>query len=162
MILYKYQSGGSMSRPTRQDSLQLMHSMNAWDKYPKTPYLKYPGNLPISEDYGYFKPESMPGGSNLKAQDMYIYNDTLIPSNYLTAGLRSENEQLPKIIYNPSIKPDYYEAGLFGSSSKGTQQLGSYKRPVYDKLRITPWDNLTPEEQRERLKKYGTTGTPIK
>lgn len=65
------------------------------------------------------------------------------------------NPLAPPIYLHPNITPQGYE----GYSSKRFGDISEI--PFYDPIAIAPFDILNPKQQKERLKKYGTTGTPF-
>ena len=67
------------------------------------------------------------------------------------------NPASPPIFFSPSILP---QGSRTYSSTKKSDRGDISESPYYDPLAITPWDMLKPEQQKERLKKYGKSGTP--
>jgi len=68
--------------------------------------------------------------------------------------------------FNPAAPPVYISSDILPQGTKyyqSTETSGAADEtyaPYYDPLAITPWDMLPPEKQKERLEKYGVTGTP--
>jgi hypothetical protein len=90
-----------------------------------------------------------------KIGEGYKYLEQISPTKYIASELLSPdgyNTDLPTFELDSRIKPqgvrDYFE----------TNDI--VKFPYYDPLAVTPWQDLTPEEQVERRDKYGDTGTP--
>lgn len=67
------------------------------------------------------------------------------------------NPASPPIFFSPSILP---QGSRTYSSTKKSDRGDISESPYYDPLAVTPWDMLKPEQQKERLKKYGKSGTP--
>lgn len=68
------------------------------------------------------------------------------------------NPAAPPILLHPNISPQ----GSQTYKSKEDSGFGDTTDvPYYDPIAVAPWPTLTPEEQKERLDKYGTTGTPL-
>lgn len=85
----------------------------------------------------------------------YKYLEQISPTKYIASELISPdgyNTDLPTFELDSRIEPQgvrYYE-----------ELNDKVKFPYYDPLAVTPWQDLTPEEQVERRDKYGDTGTP--
>ena len=67
------------------------------------------------------------------------------------------NPASPPIFFSPSILP---QGTVTYGSTKLSKHADISKSPYYDPLAVTPWDMLTPQQQKLRLKQYGTIGTP--
>lgn len=63
------------------------------------------------------------------------------------------NTNAPRQIYDTRILPQYIK--VYEDDSYDVAEL-----PIYDKLAVTPWKELTQEQQIKRLKKFGVSGTP--
>ncbi len=85
----------------------------------------------------------------------YKYLEQISPTKYIASELISPdgyNTDLPTFELDSRIEPQgvrYY-----------AEPNDKLKFPYYDPLAVTPWPDLTPEQQVERRDKYGDTGTP--
>ena len=73
------------------------------------------------------------------------------------------NPQAPMVLYDDRILPQNF-AGYIGPDLNPANQMvvdsaGIY---TYDKLATTPWSKLTTKQKKQRLQKFGTSGTPYK
>jgi hypothetical protein len=64
------------------------------------------------------------------------------------------NPEAPPVFFSPDILPQ--GTRTYYNDTKGDVS----ESPYYDPLAITPWDMLNPPQQKERLKRFGTSGTP--
>jgi hypothetical protein len=64
------------------------------------------------------------------------------------------NRNAPLQIYHPGIKPN-----TFKTYENSNDYAGFYD---YDKLAVTPWSKLSQKQKLNRIKWYGTSGTPFK
>jgi len=85
-------------------------------------------------------------GSNI----IYAVPDNIRPGEIDTYY----NPSSPAVFFSPYILPQ----GVRSYFSSNLRDISV--SPQYDPLAVTPWDMLTPAQQQERLKKYGTSGTP--
>ena len=77
-------------------------------------------------------------------------------SDWLSGG--GDDYGFPMQYIHPDIAPQY-EGDLVPKDGDRNKNPFVYSFG-YDELAITPWDMLTPQQQKDRLKKYGTSGTP--
>jgi hypothetical protein len=61
----------------------------------------------------------------------------------------------PYAVYDPRIEPQEIRV------SDSPAGVNTSTVPIYDPLAITPWSQLSKEDQKLRLEKYGTTSTPF-
>lgn len=70
----------------------------------------------------------------------------------------------PDVYYNPLAPPIYLHPNISpqGSEAYISQRLNDLSDiPNYDPLAVAPWDTLNEKQKEERVKKYGTSGTPL-
>lgn len=78
-------------------------------------------------------------------------------TDWLTGG--GEDKDFAMQYIHPNIKPNFAGEMLKPTADKGeAPAVYSY---AYDDLAITPWSMLNESERKERLKKYGVSGTPF-
>lgn len=178
--IVEYGEGGEIE-PTRADSLALLNNTNALNKYysdkkyrkgevelNNTPpkYIES-GNLDwfnssgssIKDNAGRTNLRATPQGLRKVSQDEYYRNidknkfliregansvlDTNAPPALFDRRINSTSRvQYENIDKNSNLQGD--QVDLFG----------------YDPLSITPWDMLTPEQQKQRVAQFGNNGTP--
>lgn len=68
----------------------------------------------------------------------------------------------PAALYDARIKPDYYNHYIVKDKNIVPPGGGISGIYTYDPLKVAPWDILNKEQQKERLQKYGTSGSPMK
>jgi len=83
---------------------------------------------------------------NKKTKDKYPIWDMITPALDLAA---------PPVLYDRRISPQYTWRGE-SDFSPGA----SVKIPYYDPIAVTPWDMLTENQLKTRIKKYGNSGIP--
>lgn len=182
-------NGGPTDPPTKIDSVNVRNSSLEFEKainnlgYEKSPeqnmldeYLSYEDGKIIPNFYlgninkketpkGYtsyhLPPNTYKMGSaarrdrDRKIGEGYKYLEQISPTKYIASELISPegyNTDLPTFELDSRIEPQgsvYYE-----------EAEDAVMFPYYDPLAVTPWQDLTPEEQVERRNKYGDTGTP--
>jgi hypothetical protein len=75
-------------------------------------------------------------------------------------------EDMSDLYFNPASPPIFFSPSILpqGSRSYSSTEKSGYgdiaSSLYYDPLAVTPWDMLNPKQQKERLKKYGKSGTP--
>jgi hypothetical protein len=68
------------------------------------------------------------------------------------------NRDAPMSYYDDRILPQNMVGYFAGANSPG----GDYANvPTYDKLAVTPWGKLSKSQKLERIKKFGSSGTPF-
>jgi len=68
------------------------------------------------------------------------------------------NKSIPLALYHRGIEPQYLSEFLKHLNDSGWKDY--YDMYSYDELATTPWRDLTEEQKKERLDKWGTVGTP--
>jgi hypothetical protein len=67
------------------------------------------------------------------------------------------NPASPPVFFSPSILP---QGSVMYNSSAESGHGDISSSPYYDPIAVSPWDMLTPQQQKVRLQTYGTSGTP--
>lgn len=158
----------SFTGPTRSDSAFLVQNNRIIQKYLDTQKYKV-------EDKEKIDPKKWPekfkkaktfyekgieaevkaGSKKKKPKEYKKTKGKLIGTSDWVAG-GGEDYGVPFQYIHPDIAPQY-QGDLRSPDPANNPWIFSYG---YDELAITPWDMLDAKQQKERLKKYGTTGTP--
>jgi len=174
--------------PTKADSLFLLNNNKAieslkkskWEKGPNQidaekfkDWLKYyneekrdkPRSIQAEMDYS--EKEMRKKGENM---NFYHKKSGKMSDYYSDKGVfkgatdwkeqGGEDKDFAMQYIHPNIKPNF--AGeMYETERDDKRQLGAVYSYAYDDLAITPWSMLNESERKERVKKYGVTGTPF-
>lgn len=173
----KFQVGGESSmaengdRATRADSLFLLKNNKIINNLLKSGYKWTSKNNTVARNkilwnntYDILKKDlpknikkDLKNEQKTKTYNTYIdkRGKFLGTQDWLSGG--GEDYFMPKQYIHPDIIPQYQGDLMRNVKNKPLHNIFSYG---YDDLAITPFDMLTPEQQKERVKKYGTDGVP--
>ena len=124
---------------------KLYKDWQVWDK--QLPDIPSPKKYPINRKKIYERTGKVKGSNSV-----YMAPDILdgqVDSYF--------NPDAPPVYFSPSILPQgtkYYQSTEAHGFNDETNA------PYYDPIAVTPFDMLTPEQQKIRIEKYGTQGTP--
>ena len=175
---FKY--GGNLPKaqagiPTRADSTFLLNNNAIIQDYIDKGY-EWATHTPIDKDkWEYKSKDSIKNKINeiidldkkdktgniqkAKERNAYISNVRNMYGTQDWLGGGGEDAHMPFQYLHPGIIPQF-EGDLWKSGSNTGEADSSVYSYGYDQLAITPWSDLSPEEQKDRVEKYGTASTP--
>lgn len=172
---------------TRRDSIDVRNSAIAnikWIKqHPEYRQVTDPKSIKQIKSTNTFADPTKPYLQQLEQSNKNIQTESKKKENYRKVIDKNKfkqreisfgtlNPKIPPTLYDKRIQPQdmIIMEGLPKASDvypdnpdiKGTN-IKAYdvvQIPQYDPIAVTPWDMLTPKEQKIRIEKYGTQGTP--
>lgn len=93
---------------------------------------------------------------NIQNDQSGFVNPNVYQGRNFNPGLEGQNIDFnaPYAVYDPRIEPQEIRV------SDSPAGMNTSTVPIYDPLAITPWAQLSKEDQKLRLEKYGTVSTP--
>lgn len=93
---------------------------------------------------------------NIQNDQSGFVNPNVYQGRNFNPGLEGQNIDFnaPYAVYDPRIEPQEIRV------SDSPAGVNTSTVPIYDPLAITPWAQLSKEDQKLRLEKYGTVSTP--